>query len=323
MAELKNTPLREFHLEMGAKMVPRSGWNLPLNFSEGAADEHECCREKAALFDFCADARLRMAFPGAREALEQLLADKDFKRPVGSCRKELLTDDEGNGAAFLRVSLMAEDDLFITVPFQSAGRVRNIFSSRGLEYADLSEYLCCIGIAGPESRQTLAACGISEEELPRKGETRLLELDGLRAIVSFSDELAEEGYELNFNAECADQIWDLLLETDIPWPAGLAAQESLRIENSSFSASELMIPRKAATLFSSLGRVVFSGRRAPFAGVKVKDASGAERGVVTAGAYCPALGAGAAVVYFTEELPSSETELFCDASGVEVTGFLR
>ena len=73
MAELKNTPLREFHQEMDAKMVPRSGWNLPLNFSEGAQDEHEYCREKAALFDFCADGRFRIAFPGAAKALAERL----------------------------------------------------------------------------------------------------------------------------------------------------------------------------------------------------------------------------------------------------------
>lgn len=321
MAELKNTPLREFHLEMGAKMVPRSGWNLPLNFSEGAADEHESCLSGAALFDFCADGRLRLAFPGALEALEKLFFEKTPRRNIGSCRRELLVSDDGTAAAYCGVSLMEEDDLFISVPFQSTDRVKKLFEEKNIEYTDLSEYLCCIGIAGPESRKVLTLCGIAEDALPGKGETKLLELDGLRAIVSFSDGLCDEGFEINFNAECADQIWDLLLETDIPWPAGLTALESLRIENALPGAPELLAPRKAAQLAACLGRVVFSGRRAPFAGVKLYSRASEEAGVVTSSAYCPSLGSAAAFVFFPGGVPDEKTELVCDASGVTVTGF--
>lgn len=320
MAELKNTPLREFHLEMGAKMVPRSGWNLPLNFSDGAADEHLCCTSKAALFDFCADSRLRIAFPGALQAFEKLVFGS-APRSQGSCRRELLTDAQGTAVAYCRVSLMAEDDLFVTVPFQSTAKVQTLLQQSGIEYADLSEYLCCIGISGPESCEALSACGLNSTALPGPGETKLVEFDGLKAIVSFSDDFGEEGFEINFNAECADQIWDLLLETDIPWPAGIAAQESLRMENSLPGAPELLLPRPAAQIGSRLGRVIFSGRRAPFAGVKLFYSDGTEAGVVTSGCYCPGLEKSAALVFFNGDIPDGEKELHCDASGVTITGF--
>ena len=322
MAELKNTPLREFHLEMGAKMVPRSGWNLPLNFSEGTADEHECCRSKAALFDFCADGRFRVAFKGAAEALGKLFSDRNAPETPGSCRRELLVDAQGMGAAFCRVSVMGEDDFFITVPFQSVPRVQKLFEESKIECGDLSEYLCCIGISGPESAEVFALCGVDKSELPRKGETKVIEIDQLRAIISFADDFGEEGFEISFNAECADQIWDLFLETDIPWPAGLAAQESLRLENSLPGAPELLVPKGGADLKTSLRRVLFSGRRAPYAGVKVCNAAGEVLGVVTSGTYCPTLEQSAALVFFSGALPEAETELFCDASGVTVTGFI-
>ncbi len=322
MAELKNTPLREFHLEMGAKMVPRSGWNLPLNFFEGAADEHECCRSKAALFDFCADGRFRVAFKGAAEALGKLFSDRNAPGTPGSCRRELLVDAQGMGAAFCRVSVMGEDDFFITVPFQSVSKVQKLFEESKIEYGDLSEYLCCIGISGPESAEVFALCGVDKSELPRKGATKVIEIDQLRAIISFADDFGEEGFEISFNAECADQIWDLFLETDIPWPAGLAAQESLRLENSLPGAPELLVPKGGADLKTSLRRVLFSGRRAPYAGVKVCNAAGEVLGVVTSGTYCPTLEQSAALVFFSGALPEAETELFCDASGVTVTGFI-
>ena len=123
---------------------------------------------------------------------------------------------EGIAIGPCQVSLMGEDDLFVTVPFQCTAKAEKLFQSEKVEFVSLSDYLACIGISGPESRKTLVTCGVKEEDLPEKGETKLLELDGLRAIVSFSQHFDDEGFEINFNAECADQIWDLLLETDRP-----------------------------------------------------------------------------------------------------------
>ena len=320
MAELKNTPLREFHLEMGAKMVPRANWNLPLNFSEGAADEHEYCRNRAALFDFCADGRYRVAFKGAQKSLEKLLYCKEGFA-LNSCRRDWLVDSQGNCIAPCSVSLMGEEDFFITVPFQSTLKVEEFFKTGNLEYTSLSDYLCCIGISGPESRKVLELAGVAPETIPGKGETKILEIDGLRAIVSFSDLFGEEGFDINFNAECADQIWDLLLDTEIPWPAGLAAQESLRIEAGNPGASECIGNVRAEDIETKLGCVIFEGRRAPFAGVKLfKGAE--ETGRVTLGAYCPTRGCAAALALFPAGLPEKGCELHCDATGVEITGSL-
>ena len=320
MAELKNTPLREFHLEMGAKMVPRSGWNLPLNFSEGAADEHEYCRNKAALFDFSADGRYRIAFPGARQSLEKLLYCKEGLA-ANCCRRDMLTDPEGNCVTFCTVSLMGEDDYFITVPFQHTLKAEEFFRKSALEFTSLSEYLSCIGISGPESSKVLELAGAAPETLPGKGETKIVEIDGIRAIVSFSEIFGEEGFEINLNAEYTDQIWDLLLDTEIPWPAGLAAQESLRIEAGIPGASECLLAVKAEELEAKLGCVFFEGRRAPFAGVKLFKGD-EEVGRVTLGAFCPTRGTAGALAFFPAGLPEEGTELHCDATGVEIKGTL-
>jgi aminomethyltransferase len=320
MAELKNTPLREFHQEMGAKMVPLSGWNLPLNFSEGAQDEHLYCREKAALFDFCADGRFRIAFEGAGKALEKYFFANEGAFAPGKCFRTFLVDSEGNALAPCRAGMMAEDDFFLTVPFGSVDRAVALFAKEKLEYTDLSEYLCTIAVAGPRTLEVLEKCQVSADMLPAPGEIKLLEIDGLRAIVSYFDDFGEEGFEISFNADCADQIWDLFLETDIPWPAGLAAQESLRIEEGVISTPELLIPKKGCELESRIGTLLFEGRRLPFAGVKLFDSEEHEKGVVTSSAFSPTLESAAALVYFPDGVPAPGTELHCDASGITITG---
>ena len=74
---------------------------------------------------------------------------------------------------------------------------------------------------------------------------------------------------------------------------------------------------------SKLGCVVFSGKRAPYAGVKLYDPAGNEAGVVTSSAVSAALGAALAFAFFPGGIPEKEKELHADASGVEIKGFCR
>ena len=46
---LLRTPLYELHLELGAKMVPFAGYEMPVNYPGGIIAEHRQCRESAAL----------------------------------------------------------------------------------------------------------------------------------------------------------------------------------------------------------------------------------------------------------------------------------
>jgi len=49
---LKKTPLYKKHLEAGAKIVPFTGWSMPVQYS-GIIDEHLQTRRAAGLFDIC------------------------------------------------------------------------------------------------------------------------------------------------------------------------------------------------------------------------------------------------------------------------------
>ena len=50
-AELRHTPLHDLHLELGAKLVPFAGYEMPVNYPAGILAEHRQCRQSAALFD--------------------------------------------------------------------------------------------------------------------------------------------------------------------------------------------------------------------------------------------------------------------------------
>ena len=45
------TPLHALHAELGAKMVPFAGYDMPVQYPAGVLREHLHTREKAGLFD--------------------------------------------------------------------------------------------------------------------------------------------------------------------------------------------------------------------------------------------------------------------------------
>ena len=49
--DLHRTPLYDMHVEMGAKMVPFAGYEMPVQYPMGVMKEHLHCRAAAGLFD--------------------------------------------------------------------------------------------------------------------------------------------------------------------------------------------------------------------------------------------------------------------------------
>ena len=48
---LARTPLYDLHLELGAKMVPFAGYQMPVQYPTGVLKEHTHTRTQAGLFD--------------------------------------------------------------------------------------------------------------------------------------------------------------------------------------------------------------------------------------------------------------------------------
>ena len=51
LVHLKKTPLYPLHHELGARMVPFAGYEMPVQYPLGIKQEHLHCRAHAGLFD--------------------------------------------------------------------------------------------------------------------------------------------------------------------------------------------------------------------------------------------------------------------------------
>ncbi len=82
----RRTPLYEQHVELGAKIVPFAGWEMPVLY-EGIKEEHSAVRTHAGMFDVSHMGEIEVEGPGALEFLQLALSNdvasgRDRRRPV-------------------------------------------------------------------------------------------------------------------------------------------------------------------------------------------------------------------------------------------------
>ena len=113
-APLLKTPLHALHVELGAKMVPFGGYDMPVQYREGILAEHRHTRTAAGLFDVSHMGQLRLVGPDAAAALETLVPVDVIDLPVFKQRYALFTNEAGGILDDLMVC-RRPDDLFVVV----------------------------------------------------------------------------------------------------------------------------------------------------------------------------------------------------------------
>ena len=91
---LLTTPLTDWHVEHGGRMVDFSGWSMPVQYSTIVA-EHEATRNAAAIFDISHMARLRFTGERATDFLEHMLTRRVDRLKPGQIRYGLVTNQAG------------------------------------------------------------------------------------------------------------------------------------------------------------------------------------------------------------------------------------
>ena len=344
---IKKTPLFEMHITRGAKMAPVSGWNLPLYYYEGVAEEQKHAREGAAVIDSCHAYKFRIAGKGAASALDVRLACPVADQAVGSVRTNYLLNDRGGVADEVLVCAMAEEDFFLIA---HAGITANMLQEalpEEVAFQDLSELLGKIDLLGPAADAVLEELDVPEEDLPEEDGCKSQVVAEIPCILIRRELAGEPGYELCFAADYAEDMWEILLDTDPVLPAGQGAWDALRIEagqprvGSELTAVTSLIHAGLAPLLCleemperrfagkdallnlagprKLMGVVLEGRRTARAGSKIM-ADGQEIGVVTGGAFSPVLGRAVVMGWLDEAFAAEDTKVEVLAGDVSLAG---
>ncbi|KAF1047196.1 glycine cleavage system aminomethyltransferase GcvT [Xylophilus sp.] len=227
---LLRTPLHALHHELGARLVPFAGYELPVQYSAGLLAEHRHTREAASLFDVSHMGQIRLHGPQAAAALETLLPQDILGLATGQQRYGLLLADDGGILDDLMVVQRGGDLLLVVNGACRQADLAHIRQRIGAACAvEPLPQQALLALQGPLAAGALArlAPGAAGLRFLRGG---FFTLDGADCYVTRSGYTGEDGFEISVPAGRADALARALLAQPGVAPAGLGARNSLRLE---------------------------------------------------------------------------------------------
>jgi aminomethyltransferase len=228
--EYSRTPLYALHLELGAKMVPFAGYDMPVQYPAGVLAEHQHTRQAAGLFDVSHMGQAIVRGDDRVKALESLLPGDLQALAEGRIRYSQLTNDQGGIKDDLMIT-NAGDHLFLVI--NAACKAADIAHLKtglpgGVTLEELTDR-ALLALQGPEAEHVLARLA---PEVPSMAfmSSRSLDLDGISCLVSRSGYTGEDGFEISVPSDCAEKLARRLLAEAEVRPIGLGARDSLRLE---------------------------------------------------------------------------------------------
>jgi len=235
LSELNTTPLHPLHVELGARMTPFAGYDMPLQYPLGLMKEHIHTRSGAGLFDVSHMGQVIVRpksgdVNDAATALEKLVPVDVAGLKVGRQRYALFTNDSGGIEDDLMVA-NRWDHLFLVV---NAACKEADFELLKNGLSDQCEVIwhgahALLALQGPASEDALATLA-SECRDMRFMDVRELDILGAPCIVSRSGYSGEDGYEISIPEDKAVEVAKALLAHEAVEPVGLGARDSLRLE---------------------------------------------------------------------------------------------
>ncbi|MEQ4256115.1 glycine cleavage system aminomethyltransferase GcvT [Pseudomonas syringae] len=229
---LLTTPLHALHRELGAKMVPFAGYDMPVQYPAGVMKEHLHTRALAGLFDVSHMGQIRLTGADAAKALEALVPVDIIDLPVGMQRYAMFTDENGGILDDLMVANLGNDQLMLVVNAACkdqdlAHLCKHLAGHCKIE--PLFEERALLALQGPAAVTVLArlAPEVAKMTFMQFASVTLL---GVKCYVSRSGYTGEDGYEISVPAEQAEALARRLLEEPEVAPIGLGARDSLRLE---------------------------------------------------------------------------------------------
>lgn len=229
---LKRTPLFENHLALKAKMVPFSGWEMPLQYS-GIVEEHHAVRKNAGIFDLSHMGEIEVTGEDACRYIDRLITGNLPAHQPGQALYTVMCNEKGGILDDLVVYCMNQKYMLV-VNASNTDKIFRWMQSQRMpgEKAHLhnrTDEIALIAVQGPNAEkllQPLCSAPLGALKYYRCAYTTI---EGAGAMISRTGYTGEDGFELYIDAQEAGKIWDLLIQKGII-PVGLGARDTLRLE---------------------------------------------------------------------------------------------
>ncbi len=230
---LRVTPLHDLHAELGGKMVPFAGYEMPVQYPLGVMKEHLHTRSKAGLFDVSHMGQVIVrhadGYAGAAKAMEAIVPVNLLGLGEKRQRYGFFTNDAGGILDDLMIANRG-DHLFLVV--NAAMKAQDIAHMQAhLDDCTVTPITdrALLALQGPAAEASLNALAPGVADM-RFMDVGTFDWNGVELWVSRSGYSGEDGYEISVPEAKATALAEALLAHDAVEPIGLGARDSLRLE---------------------------------------------------------------------------------------------
>jgi len=232
MNGIKKTVLHDRHIALGGMMVEFAGYNMPLYYTNIAA-EHHAIRERVGMFDVSHMGEIRVSGPDATKFVNHLCTNDFSSLPAGRLNYTLFCYENGGCVDDSMVYKMSEDEYFLVVNASNVNKDFDwICSNKGefdVEIENQSDFYGQIALQGPQAEEMFQQM-VQEDlsKIPFLGFSKLI-VFGRETISSRSGYTGEDGFEIYAENALIEEIWDHLVKMVVV-PCGLGCRDTLRFE---------------------------------------------------------------------------------------------
>ncbi len=249
VGQFLETPLHQWHVDNGGRMVEFAGWSMPVQYASVVAEHHHT-RKAVGLFDVSHMGRLFFSGSKVDQFLDSLSTRRIVGVAPGKVRYSLICNEDGKilddvliyhlaaGEGF--ASGEASSDSFYMMVCNASNRAKivkwftdHIPAESNIKIDDRTESTAMIAVQGPHANSVAAQlASVDPQTLAYYGGC-VCQIEESNAIVSRTGYTGEDGCELIVSANVAAAVWQKLHDLAAPLgggATGLAARDTLRLE---------------------------------------------------------------------------------------------
>jgi len=233
---VQRTPLYDFHIQLGAKMVDFAGWEMPLLYTS-VVEEHRHTRESASFFDVSHMGRIELRGGDAESLLQRVCTRQLGVTAVGQSLYSHVCNENG-GILDDVIASRCDDHWLMVCNASNRDRIVSWLHRHAagfdVQITDVTEATIMVAIQGPAAVPALSRLlPIPITDLKRY-RFQSGNVTGMSYSVARSGYTGEDGVELIAPAAAAGLLVGFLpdmLAGDAGFkPAGLGARDTLRLE---------------------------------------------------------------------------------------------
>lgn len=340
---MKTVPLNQVHVQLGAKIVPFAGFEMPVRYSSDL-EEHHAVRNHVGVFDVSHMGEFSVKGPKALDLIQKVSANDASVLYDGKVQYSYLPNSQGGIVDDLLVYRYAADDYMLVVNASNIDKDWEWIQSHnteGVAMENLSDNLCLLAVQGPDATATLQKLTEVDLSSMEYYTFQVGTMAGIsHVIISATGYTGAGGFEIYIQKENAQDMWDAIFEAGKEFniqPVGLGARDTLRLEKGfclygndindqtspleaglgwvtkftkDFINSDSLKEQKAAGLTNKLVGFEMIDRGIPRGHYELCDAAGNKLGEVTSGTQSPTLQKGIGMGYVPIAYSKPDTEIF-------------